>query len=487
MSDATPRLALPLIAAGQAQKHVTHNEALLDLDALIHLHVEAKGLTAPPPAPVEGARYLVGSSPSGVFTGQADRLAIFEEGGWRFLTPRRGWIASVGTSSVVEIFDGTLWRPAFDMTTAVLPMLGVNSTPDANNPVSLRVNRVLAMARPVAESGDGDIRLTLSKEAVTRTASLIFQTNFSGRAEFGLTGSDAFAVRVSPNGQVWRTALSVDPLSAEAVFPMGLSAGHRSENLLINGDFAIRQRGGVLGSLPANVMAFDRWRTGAGGATVTQSGQTVTLSAGLIQQMVEPSVFGLASLAGLTMTVSVQSLTGADLQVSVGGQTATILRTASPLGATVTLPPTATGPVLVTLAAQGGAASFRQVRLEPGEHATGWRARPLAQEIALCRRYFRKSHPSTTAPGQPATAAPGTVSTAAGFYCFSERFDPPMRVSPTVTVFNPASGAAGSWRTGAGSSVTPTIEVSDSALAILGSGAESGTRVHGHFTAEAEF
>ena len=34
MTDTTPRSGLPLLAAAQAQKHVTHNEALLQLDAL---------------------------------------------------------------------------------------------------------------------------------------------------------------------------------------------------------------------------------------------------------------------------------------------------------------------------------------------------------------------------------------------------------------------------------------------------------------------
>ena len=35
MTDTTPRSGMPLLAAAQAQKHVTHNEALLELDALI--------------------------------------------------------------------------------------------------------------------------------------------------------------------------------------------------------------------------------------------------------------------------------------------------------------------------------------------------------------------------------------------------------------------------------------------------------------------
>ena len=46
----TPRLALPAIEAAQAQKHVTHNEALTLLDALTQLAVESRTLTTLPDA-----------------------------------------------------------------------------------------------------------------------------------------------------------------------------------------------------------------------------------------------------------------------------------------------------------------------------------------------------------------------------------------------------------------------------------------------------
>lgn len=39
MPDKTPNLALPFILPAQAQKHVTHNEALQRLDALVQLVV----------------------------------------------------------------------------------------------------------------------------------------------------------------------------------------------------------------------------------------------------------------------------------------------------------------------------------------------------------------------------------------------------------------------------------------------------------------
>lgn len=54
MSDVSPRLKLPLIAPSQALKHVTHNEALLRLDAITQLSVEALGVTTPPNPPLRG-------------------------------------------------------------------------------------------------------------------------------------------------------------------------------------------------------------------------------------------------------------------------------------------------------------------------------------------------------------------------------------------------------------------------------------------------
>lgn len=62
MSQVTANLALPLIAASQASKHVTHNEALTALDSLVQLACLDKDLTAPPGSPGEGDRYLVAAA-----------------------------------------------------------------------------------------------------------------------------------------------------------------------------------------------------------------------------------------------------------------------------------------------------------------------------------------------------------------------------------------------------------------------------------------
>ena len=49
--DATPRWGLPLLFAGQAQKEIFHNEALMLVDALLHGRVESADLGAPPTDP----------------------------------------------------------------------------------------------------------------------------------------------------------------------------------------------------------------------------------------------------------------------------------------------------------------------------------------------------------------------------------------------------------------------------------------------------
>ncbi|HWJ72125.1 MAG TPA: DUF2793 domain-containing protein [Kaistia sp.] len=111
MSDplATPHLALPYIAAAQAQKHVTHNEALRRLDGIVQLAVEASGAVAPPGSPVEGARYLLGASPSGAWAGHSGALALFVDGAWIFVTPEIGWIAYDKAADAVVVRKVAGW------------------------------------------------------------------------------------------------------------------------------------------------------------------------------------------------------------------------------------------------------------------------------------------------------------------------------------------------------------------------------------------
>ena len=70
----TPNLVLPYLAANQAQKHVTVNEALRRLDALVQITVQSAALATPPGSPAEGQRWIVAAAPSGAWVGHSSEF-----------------------------------------------------------------------------------------------------------------------------------------------------------------------------------------------------------------------------------------------------------------------------------------------------------------------------------------------------------------------------------------------------------------------------
>jgi hypothetical protein len=86
MAEESAKLRIPYIAAAQAQKHVTHNEAMTLLDTLVQLAVLDQDLTAPPGSPAEGDCYIVagsGGTATGAWVGWEKRVARFIDGEWR--------------------------------------------------------------------------------------------------------------------------------------------------------------------------------------------------------------------------------------------------------------------------------------------------------------------------------------------------------------------------------------------------------------------
>lgn len=104
------RLALPLLAPGQAQKELWHNEALALLDIEVQATVEEIGRDVPPAAPEPGRCWIVGAAPTGAWIGHAGSIAGWTAGGWRFVAPRVGLAARHVPSGHEAVHDGTRWR-----------------------------------------------------------------------------------------------------------------------------------------------------------------------------------------------------------------------------------------------------------------------------------------------------------------------------------------------------------------------------------------
>lgn len=107
---ATSRLALPLLAAGQAQKEMSHNEALARLDLAVQGAAIAAGVNIPPEAPLPGQCWIVGDAPEGDWLGHADAVAGWTAGGWRFLAPFEGMRLWIPETDAFALFSGGNWR-----------------------------------------------------------------------------------------------------------------------------------------------------------------------------------------------------------------------------------------------------------------------------------------------------------------------------------------------------------------------------------------
>ncbi|SEO23859.1 Protein of unknown function [Gemmobacter aquatilis] len=216
MPNTSPNLALPYLLPSQAQKHVTHNEALARLDQIVQLVVQGFDGLIPPASPGVGEIHALGAAPEGVWTGQGGRLAAWDGTTWAFVPPRDGWRAWGRTEGELRIWRGTAWeRLPLDN----LAGLGVNTTHDATNRLA-----VAAAATLLTHAGAGH-QVKVNKAASGDTASLLFQDNWSGRAEMGLVGGDDFSVKVSPDGLTWSEALLADHATGRVSLPAGAVLG----------------------------------------------------------------------------------------------------------------------------------------------------------------------------------------------------------------------------------------------------------------------
>ncbi|MCH8491390.1 MAG: DUF2793 domain-containing protein [Oceanicaulis sp.] len=437
MSDATPRLSLPWLMPAQAQKHVTVNESLGRLDALVHARALSASETVQPADPAPGDAYILPEDAVGEDWAQFDAGALvwFQDGAWRGAAPRAGLIVYVADANALSVHDGTQWRDAGALIAALsnLERLGVGTEPDDVNRFAAKLNTALWTALATGEGGTGDLRYTLNKEAAGHVLSLLFQSGWSGRAELGLVGDDDISLRVSPDGADWIEALRVERATGAAHMPAlttqaingGPLAGLR--NHVINGRFDVWQRGpearpdmwrllsaggGEASAsrqahapgqtdVPGGAAAFLRWAvTGEPGSApilVTRIEDVRTLSGGQAALS-----FHVRSDAARSLAVRlVQNFgSGGSTTVHLADQTV-VAGTAWTRAVLVFDIPSLTGKTVgegsyleLRFSGEAGPASqvfdIDLVQLEAGTAATVFEHRPEALEHQLCQRYFER-------------------------------------------------------------------------------------------------
>ena len=140
-------------------------------------------------------------------------------------SPSRAWTSPARRVSETPRRARTAWNDFVSLLSLEnLPMLGVNATADTTNKLAVKSSALLF------DNVGAGVQAKLNKNAGGDTASLLYQTGYSGRAEFGLTGDDNFHCKVSPDGSAWTDAVVIDKtsgaltLAAGAKFPNGSAA-----------------------------------------------------------------------------------------------------------------------------------------------------------------------------------------------------------------------------------------------------------------------
>lgn len=203
MSQSSPKLALPYIQPAQAQKHVTHNEAIERLDLLTQLSVIAFDAETTPADPQAGDSFALGANPNGDWSGYPNALTMHTGSGWLFIQPQTGWLAA-DSATDLRIWNGSAWSAAIPEIES-LSKLGINASADDHNRLTVSADACLF------NNVGGGHQIKINKATDGDTASLLFQSGWTGHAEMGLAGDTCFSIKVSPDGGSWYSPLRIDP------------------------------------------------------------------------------------------------------------------------------------------------------------------------------------------------------------------------------------------------------------------------------------
>ena len=128
------------------------------------------------------------------------------------------------------------------------------------------------------------------------------------------------------------------------------------------------------------------------------------------------------------------------------------------------------------------------IQVELGAVATAFEWRSFGTEMALCQRYYEKSYDYASIPGSTDGLGQVWGTRASGSWACYTPFKVSKRGTPTITSYNPSTGASGRIRNGntAASEVSSPANIGINGFQNVGTGATVGEIYHWQFTAESE-
>jgi hypothetical protein len=214
----TPRLNLPLLTPGQTLKYITHNEALKTLETLLYLNIERE-ISHAAESVQEDSFFKVSADAGSEWTAHVNKVAYYQNNRWNFITPLEGQIIWNAQIEALEVWTGEVWtQVSFPINAAISSQIvGVNASADQQNRLT-----IASPASLFSHEGAGH-RLAINKSTKADSASVIFQSNFRGIAEIGLTGDNNFHIKVNTTDDIWYDACILNTDTARVTFPSGLS------------------------------------------------------------------------------------------------------------------------------------------------------------------------------------------------------------------------------------------------------------------------
>ncbi len=274
MSDVTSNLLLPYILAAQAQKHITHNEALRILDGLVQLSVLDQDLTAPPGSPADGDRYIVGSGATDDWAGWDLNVALWTDGAWLRLPPRTGWRTWVEDESLLLVWTGAAWEV-------------VGEPSDISDAVFSLVNDADPTKKAVFSLAGISTATTRSYTLPNTSSELAI---LAGTQTF--TGNKTFSGTLTASGTVTVSAATATIGTATGTATYGMGTGATTTGLIKTVNLGT---GGASGS--STVVNIGPATSGANGTTVINT-PTVTF-ANAVTQVGMPQANLTAQVLGL--------------------------------------------------------------------------------------------------------------------------------------------------------------------------------------------